>query len=1027
MTRKLLSLILYVFAFFLIFCAVLTTIVSYLLKDLKYYTELTLELVEEKTGYNVSIGDINWSFAKGAGLQIDNLRITDTDRQKLIFSSKKVHLLTALSPLFKKHIKVSKILFDEPEISIVREKDGRWNVFTPPPVKFQDASRYGKFFDFSILLKKFYIKNGRLLYRDNLHDVTSDFEHIDLQMELNRKTKTYSISARSEHKERKGEGSLSFEGNFPRLPADMDFKELSANGNLVLNSISLARFMPYIKRLIPFPETDALFNANINFSLDPGWKFKATGHITSDSLSVSLQDRKPVNFGKCIFNFNVKADRDSFRCDRLTFSLPGGINLDGKLSLTKLQEESPFLDIKLGTSWFNITSLKQYADATNILTAPPGNILQKIEGGKMLLKNIRIQGHLNELSPEQMPVLHGELELKNTLIATREHLHPLKITSASFEMDKDNITGVLTAQWLSGDTHKVHSEITSLFHNPCFNITVDSTLPSESLNDILPVLTDNSSENFILQTTKGIITAHTRIASDNGIQVSSEIDLSMAAYQIANFIAKPAGLANRLYLKGDITEEQNPPLFSFKFLVDDNMTVSGTIKGWQSPVVEGLYTLKALDIASFEFPSLSPAIQLKGTCTGNGSFQFPVLPPSQFPLKGSLSIDGFEIGEKGAEGSLISVGVKTKLNGHHMSIEKGSASVGKTYFTVSGKLIGLLTPEGNLAVDVGFFDIDDFVSTIQRVNNLAKRKDKKAPSPGKNIFRRALLDIDLKVKKVNFLRWDFGSGTSRFSFKNGVMLWNDITIKADKGVINGAVLFDFSVPGTKKLKFMPSGSEADLRWFIPGFKKDKITTGTMNLTGTFTSTYNKAKDIIPNMEGSFHVSITDGKIGKFTVLSKILSMLNLARIIKLKVPDLFSKGMPFDSIESDFVMQDAIMKTDDFILMGSAMNLSAVGTINVLKEEVDFTVSAQLLKTIGKVLGNIPIAKDIFTGKNKALTIGYFHVKGPYKDISVKPLPRNLIDRAILKIFKKIIEIPRDIISPKHDDKHDEGTDNKIS
>jgi major membrane immunogen (membrane-anchored lipoprotein) len=226
---------------------------------------------------------------------------------------------------------------------------------------------------------------------------------------------------------------------------------------------------------------------------------------------------------------------------------------------------------------------------------------------------------------------------------------------------------------------------------------------------------------------------------------------------------------------------------------------------------------------------------------------------------------------------------------------------------------------------------------------------------------------------------------------------------------------------------MPSGSDADLRWFIPGFKKDKITTGTMNLTGTFTSTYNKAKDIIPNMEGSFHVSITDGKIAKFTVLSKILSMLNIARIIKLKVPDLFSKGMPFDSIESDFVMKDGAMKTDDFILMGSAMNLSAVGTINVLKEEVDFTVSAQLLRTIGKVLGNIPIAKDIFTGQNRLLTIGYFRVKGPYKDISVKPLPRNSIDRAILKIFKKIIDIPRDIILPKHDDKHDEGTDNKTS
>ena len=82
------------------------------------------------------------------------------------------------------------------------------------------------------------------------------------------------------------------------------------------------------------------------------------------------------------------------------------------------------------------------------------------------------------------------------------------------------------------------------------------------------------------------------------------------------------------------------------------------------------------------------------------------------------------------------------------------------------------------------------------------------------------------------------------------------------------------------------------------------------------------------------------------------------------------------------------------------MNLSAVGDIYPDRQEIDFTVAAQILETISKILGNIPIAKDFYNDENKMLTIGYFHVKGPYRDPSVKALPRNVIDRAILKIFK---------------------------
>jgi len=98
-------------------------------------------------------------------------------------------------------------------------------------------------------------------------------------------------------------------------------------------------------------------------------------------------------------------------------------------------------------------------------------------------------------------------------------------------------------------------------------------------------------------------------------------------------------------------------------------------------------------------------------------------------------------------------------------------------------------------------------------------------------------------------------------------------------------------------------------------------------------------------------------------------MLNIPHFAKLKSDDIFENGMPFDSITSDFVMHNAIMKTENLFLRGPAMNLTAVGDINLMTEIVDLIVGAQILETIGRILGNIPIAGELVTGKDKSLTI----------------------------------------------------------
>jgi hypothetical protein len=529
----------------------------------------------------------------------------------------------------------------------------------------------------------------------------------------------------------------------------------------------------------------------------------------------------------------------------------------------------------------------------------------------------------------------------------------------------------------------------------------------------MTVMTDNSSLAKILQTFSGTITSRTNISFDNRLHVKSEIDLTMASYCLGDAVTKPAGLSNKLYLNSSMAEKQTRPPFSFDFFMDDHLTVSGRVYPGSSPSAEGSYELKALDLSSFELPSLNPFLQHRGLLTGRGAFCFPPSSSELFPIQGSFTIDGFEIAEQGSESPLVSISLEAGLDGQRTFVKKASVKVGETYFTVSGTLEELLPPRGNLMADAGFFDIDDFVDTVGVMRKALNKKEPKAPPEKPNIFRRTLLDIDLKITKLNFLKWNADNATSQYAYKNGTMLWDDINLKANSGNLNGSVLYDFSVPGKWRLDLRPTRTSVDFLWFIPGLREGQAVTGTMNMAGIFSSTYKKKKEIVPNMTGDFHVTVSDGKINKLTVLSKILTLLNIKRILQLKVPDLLSQGMPFDSIEGAFVMNKGLMETNNLTLKSPAMNFTAVGTVDVSKGEMDFTAGAQILPTISKILGNIPVAGNILIGKDKSLTIGYFDIKGPYKNPSVKPLPIRSLSRKVVEIFKVIIDIPRDIISPQ--------------
>ncbi|MEI6127732.1 MAG: AsmA-like C-terminal domain-containing protein, partial [Pseudomonadota bacterium] len=857
--------------------------------------------------------------------------------------------------------------------------DTRWATLALPAMSDEDARRYGKLFDFSLSLKNLYITNGKIFYRDDASKVTAGLDHVKLTMKLNRKTGYSVLSAYAAQPGKDSPGRITLDSTFLYDHEKDTPHAITGSGTLSLTSLSLRSIMPLIKSYAPFMDPATLYDAELTATLLPEGKITAGGRVAAQNFSLCLQDTASWALGPCSLDFSLQADPEHIACDKFLLSLAEGIIFKGNLSLANLREKGLDFDVQLNSHEVSLPAIKQRLSACPLLSEQQKNMLQRLHAGKVTLKNIQLKGNLNQQPEDYIPALKGDIAISNAAIATFENMPPLIISEGLFKIHNDALTGDMKAQWLAGDNHTLHTEMSSLHRRPGAKITVNSKIPSPELNGLISLAAGTAPLSGMVHLTSGYITAQTTISYAKTFHVSSELDLTRASYGILDMIAKPEALSNTLTITLDkMPDTAKPEKCAFTFSLGNALTISGSAQSFSPLSIEGSYAMQAFDSSACNFLSPPKGLEIKGRLTGTGTFSFPPRASARFPLLGSLAIDDFEIREPEAAAPFITGRIATTIHEQSVSVHSCAARFGDTYGTFNGELESLLPPQGKLKVTADFFDIDDFVNIVDHLQNIPDKKAAPAPpAPGKNIFLSTSLDMDLTIKKLNFLKWDFDNGTCRYIYKNGSMLWDGATLAAGNGTISGSVLFDFSQAPVRTLTFMPARSNVEFLWAVPALQRKKSITGRLDLKGEFSSTFSRKTEIADNMKGTFRADVTGGIMKRFTTLSKILSMLNISRIIKLEAPDLLAKGMPFDFISSDLTMEHGVMKTDNLILKGPAMNLSAVGTINLVKEEIDLIVGAQILETIGKIIGTIPVAGEFFTGKDKALTLGYFHAKGP--------------------------------------------------
>ena len=167
-------------------------------------------------------------------------------------------------------------------------------------------------------------------------------------------------------------------------------------------------------------------------------------------------------------------------------------------------------------------------------------------------------------------------------------------------------------------------------------------------------------------------------------------------------------------------------------------------------------------------------------------------------------------------------------------------------------------------------------------------------------------------------------------------------------------------------------------------------------------------DFFSTLAGTVALEVHDGTLNRFTLLTRILSLIDLKSWLTAQFPDPRVAGLPFKKLSADLKGTGGDFYTDNFRLDGPAMNFSAEGDVRVGDGQLDMELGLFPFNTANWIVHQIPLVGANLADGSKGLVAAYFHLHGPFRNPAVTPKPIT----SVTQFVKKMLGLPINIIVP---------------
>ena len=332
-----------------------------------------------------------------------------------------------------------------------------------------------------------------------------------------------------------------------------------------------------------------------------------------------------------------------------------------------------------------------------------------------------------------------------------------------------------------------------------------------------------------------------------------------------------------------------------------------------------------------------------------------------------------------------------------VSLEGGTKAV------VDGRMQGWQSPEVKLDITSTYGNIDEVIAlwTDGPAREISSETHEKKP---------VTVDIDINAEAGKIGPLTFTNATTHLSHDgNGLLRIHPIKFDHKEGFGMAQVLADSRESGPTRLHI--SGHLEDFpadSIYRDVLEQRSLITGTMR--GDFYLTGLAGEAFLETTLGGFAMEIHHGVLRRFNTLSKVFSLLNVSQILTFNVPDMAKEGMPFQKITGTMKLEAGLLQGEDLWIHSEAMDMSLVGNYNINNHRIDALLGIKPLKTVDKIITNLPIAGWLLAGEERSLVTAHFQISGEAKDPKVTAVPITSVSRKVFDIFKRVLQLPGKVI-----------------
>ncbi|MFO7569169.1 MAG: AsmA-like C-terminal domain-containing protein [Smithellaceae bacterium] len=1006
----------------------------------------------------------------GLSLQFDSLVIREPDASADWVSVDKAFFRADLLPLLIGRVRLSEILLNHPRVALRRNEQGAFNI--------DDLLKPAPESGMTWFIRKLTVHNGELIFTDqaataNTHVTTLSDLSCRIEPRLWRRTSHIRLTATLE--EGKNTAQCALSGTFRPAPSGEPITKGSLSATLKLTGTDLRHWFPYLKEITPFSNMAGRLDleTTVSGTLD---HFDMTGtlEILQPRLTYPEVFVNPLTPQRLTMHYIVARQEQEVVADIIPLTLDG-FSVTARLTLRDPDADDPFLEITGSSSTLSRKNVAAYVPWALIGPDVTGFVNEHVTGGFFRLIDLKLAGRLSQIAalnePENAEVLSLRALVEKGVFAvtkTTPAFHNIQGTLAlqNRQFSLQNITA-----FFGNSPCEFEGSISDYAgRQPLIYQASMRLFPGRQ--EVVWLIGDAYASELAF---KGRSTLH---LSGKGpvdkFRIGADWDLTGADYAFPGWLEKPHARPNRISADILVTPDAlnittfrydlAPAALSgeavFRFdgkkqatlrIFSDALTLADFAP--MLPPVRDLHPAGVLsadvtgrgdlsDFGSFRWRghvsladvSFQPwnTAPLVRKLTGRAVFKDSRMATSSFEadfgksrITGGCGVEDFrkpmlvcsfatpsfhseDAGLTSTDDDVTLTGVKGRiaLGEGRLRLDRLSLSAGKSLFRLKGELFLGDAPKVALSVFSPHIHVED----ITRLARLSLPAHEDQPTPPVN------LEATLRARRLSLPGADLTNLAASASLTDNLLHIDKLQADLFEGNLRAEGSILFSREGENQYKTTFSLNRVSLEKVETLLETGgRVITGSLSVSGNLTASGNDPEALKKTVAGTLSARAENGVLKKFAVLSKIFSVLNVAQLLRLKLPDMVKDGMPYDAITADLSLADGVFSSENFLIDSKAMQISAVGKVDAIKQEINSTVGVHPLQTLDRIAARIPVAGWLLTDENSRLVTVHFKVEGPLDNPKVDPIPVQSLTRGTLDIFRRLFELPEKLVTDTGD------------